>query len=141
MEKKPRKVERSAFDDEAVGFVTGLGERLCEDADTELKNDISNAIMPLRRMIDACHTRPQIDLKESDYVIKDGIVDPEVFFTLLTRKLFADYQNWNRRRKLDEFMHEQEEFRQWVQARKAELADEQEMARMELADEKEKAKE
>jgi hypothetical protein len=122
MEKKPRKVIES---DEAVSFVTGLGERLCEDADTELKNDIQNACMPLRKMIDACITRPKIDLKDSDYVIKDGIVDPEIFFTLLTRKLFADYQNWNRRRKLDEFMHEQQEFRQWVDARKAELADEQ----------------
>lgn len=123
MEKKPRKIIE---DNEGVGFVTGLGERLIEDADKALKNEIDDATVPLRLMIDACGERPQINLKDSDWEPReDGSIDPEVFFTLIARKLFDVYRDWNRKRRLNEFMHEQEEFRQWMALRKAELKEQE----------------
>jgi hypothetical protein len=125
MEKKPRKHgpdNSPNAPDKAERFVSGLNERLVENADKALKNEIYEALEPVRRLIDRLPHPLSVPFNHEDCLDEKGNMYASAFLPELTATLFNKYRDWNRRQALEKFMKEQEEFRQWVDARKQEMA-------------------
>jgi hypothetical protein len=125
MEKKPRKHgpdNSPEAPDKAERFVSGLNERLVEDADKALKNQIYEALAPVRRLVDACLSNLAVPFDPKRDLNAKGEMYVSTFLHSLSGVLFDSYCDWNRRQALEKFMKEQEEFRQWIDARKQEMA-------------------
>jgi hypothetical protein len=128
MEKKPRKHgpdNSPDAPDKAERFVSGLNERLVEDADKALKEEIYEALVPVRRLVDRVDSLPNyvaVPFDSKRDLNSKGEMYASTFLHSLSGVLFEKYRDWNRRQTLEKFMKEQEEFRQWVDARKQEMA-------------------
>lgn len=121
MEKKPKiEIGKDGTATVAEAYVSGLTERLVEDADKELQAEIYESTVPLRKMLNHMPRDFSVKIDDAFKPCEDGSYNPEILIRSMTQGLFDQMRDGNREIALRNFMYNQKEqtrefqdFKQW----------------------------
>lgn len=113
MDKKPKKHGPDNSDDapdKAKRVLSGIAERLAEQADRELKVNVETELATIRTRV--YRTMPNTQRAQD-------------FMHQLTHYVYVNLEAGNRELAYNKFLHEHDELRAWADARKKEMAEQQ----------------